>query len=350
MSSSPVSDPSAPPAPPARLEAHVIRNAAGASAEVLNYGGIVVSLRVPDRAGVFADVVLGFAEAERYLGAHPSFGEIVGRIAGRLTAGRLRLPDGSTHQLVLNDGPNHLHGGGAGFGRRFWEVRRVEADSITLHYHSPNGENGYPGALDVELTYTLRADNALVVQTSATSDRVTPLSMAQHSYFNLAGEGSGDALDHQVQIFAEHHIPAADAAMTLSGHLTPVGGTGNDLRQPRRLREVVPQLFGGHGEHYFIRATAAAADAPTRVARVYEEKSGRVLEVSTNECGLQFYTGAKLDGSLIGKSGCAYGPHAGICFEAQGYPDGAHRPELGDILVHPGTPQKRTTIYAFSVA
>lgn len=327
------------------VEKYTLRNAVGGSADIITYGGIITALRMPDRTGKLADVVLGFDTLDAYLAGHPYFGAIIGRIAGRVTAGRLQLPDG-TRQLVLNDGPNHLHGGVTGFDKRVWTVRATTPSSLRLFYHSPDGEEGYPGNLDVTVTYTLSAKNELIVEAHAVSDRATPLSLAQHTYFNLAGEGSGDVLGHDVQILAAAVVPAADGAMTLSGSLMPVVGTGNDFRQPRRLGDALPGLFKAHGENYFIRASASVE--PTPVARVTESGSGRVLEVSTNDCALQFYTGVALDGTLTGKSGRAYSPHHGLCLECQGYPDGTHRPDLGDILVYPGLPQHRTTVYAFS--
>jgi len=339
------------------LKTYTIKNEAGSSADILNYGGIITALRVPDRTGTLGDVALGFAKPEQYFAEPyinnrcPYLGAILGRIAGRVTRGQLRLSDGNVHQLACNDGPNHLHGGVCGLDKCLWEVKHTAPDSITLFYHSADGEEGYPGALDITISYTLRHDNALVVETTAInrSDFPTPLSLSQHSYFNLAGEGSGDVLDHEVQILAERIVPAVDDLMTLSGALTSVAGRADDLRKPRRLGDVVSGLFGEHGAHYFIRSKALTPDWPEVVARAYEPKSGRQLEVSTNDCGMQFYTGVRLDFSCVGKSGLPYGPHAGLCFECQGYPDGAHRPELGDILVHPGTPQRRSTIYAFSV-
>lgn len=331
------------------IAAFTLRNAAGASVEVITYGAIVTALRVPDRAGRLADVVLGFDRLEGYAGSHPYFGAIIGRIAGRLTDGRLILPDG-THALECNHGRNHLHGGRRGFDRRVWTAAPVArpdgADSLRLTYRSPDGEEGYPGNLDVAVTYTLTDRNEFIVESEASTDRVTALSLAQHSYFNLAGEGSGDVRDHEVQVFATEYVPAADAGMTLSGRRTPVAGTANDFTTPRRLGDALAGLFKSHGENYLLRP--AAADAPAPVARVVDPGSGRVLSVASNDCCLQFYTGVSLDGTLTGKSGRPYGPHAGLCLECQGYPDGAHRRDLGDILVHPGTPQRRTTIYAFS--
>lgn len=327
------------------VEKYTLRNAAGSSADVITLGGIITALRVPDRSGALANVVLGFSDLASYVAHNTFFGALAGRIAGRVTKGALALPDGTRH-LVCNDGPNHLHGGLVGFDKRNWSVRAVDAQSISLFYRSPDGEEGYPGTLDVTITYTLTDANALVVESHAVSDRLTPLSIAQHSYFNLAGEGSGDICDHTLQIFATECIPVADVQMTLSGRRVAVIGTPNDFTTPRRLGDALPGLFRQHGEHYFIRSAATTTPAP--IARVTEPRSGRVLEVSTNECGLQFYSGVAIKSTLIGPSGRAYGPHAGLCLECQGYSDGAHRPELGDILVHPGVPQRRQTIYAFS--
>lgn len=333
------------------IEAYTLSNRTGASVDVITYGGIITALRVPDRHGNLGDVVLGFDHLAAYAAGHPYFGAIIGRIAGRVTGGRLILPDG-TRQLAQTNGASHLHGGRVGFDKRIWTARPVTrpdgADSLQLTYHSPDGEEGYPGNLDVTVTYTFTAQNELIMESAATTDRVTPLSLAQHSYFNLAGEGSGPVLDHEVQILATEYVPAADATLALSGRRTAVAGTANDLTTPRRLGDVLPHLFKSHGENYLLRP--AATDRPGMVAQVVEPVSGRVLVVSTNDCCLQFYTGVALDGTITGKSGRPYGRHGALCLECQGYPDGASRPDLGDILVHPGQPQRRTTIYAFSTA
>ena len=333
------------------VEAYTLANAAGASVDVLTFGGIVTSLRMPDRHGRFADVVLGFTGLASYVAGHPYFGAIAGRIAGRVSGGRL-VVEGRVYQLARNDGPNHLHGGHVGLDKRVWTARpmaRVDgADSLQLTYRSPDGEEGYPGTMDLAVTYTLTATNELLVETEAKADRVTPLSLAHHSYFNLAGEGSGTIADHEVQICASEIIPVDDR-LTLSGRRKPVAGSASDFTRPRRLGDALPQLFQAHGDFYLLREHPATPPAkPSLVARVVEPRSGRVLEVHTDESGLQFYTGSALDGTQVGKSGRAYGPHAGLCLECQGYPDATIVPELGDILVHPGQAQRRTTRYAFS--
>jgi len=333
------------------IEAYTLANAAGASAQVVTYGGIVTALRMPDRHGRFADVVLGFNDLAAYVAGHPYFGAIAGRIAGRVRGGRITV-EGRVYQLARNDGSNHLHGGRVGLDKRVWAAhpmpRADGADSLQLTYRSPDGEEGYPGTMDLSVTYTLTATNALLVETEARADRVTPLSLAHHSYFNLAGEGSGTVEGHEVQIFASVIIPT-DEKLTFSGRRESVTGSASDFTRPRRLGDALPQLFQAHGDFYLLREPAAAPPVkPTLTARVVEPRSGRVLEVYTDESGLQFYTGSALDGTQVGKSGRAYGPHAGLCLECQGYPDGASLPALGDILVRPGQPQRRTTHYAFS--
>jgi len=330
------------------VEKYTLTNPAGASLEVITYGGIVTALHVPDREGHMADVVLGFANLDAYVAGHPYFGAIIGRIAGRVSGGLLKV-DGQTHPLVCNQAPNHLHGGNVGFDKRVWTAEPVShpdgADSLRLTYHSPDGEEGYPGNLDIAITYTLTANNEFIIESEATSDQVTPLSLANHSYFNLAGEGSGTIENQHVQIFAEACV-MTDDDMTLSSQRQPVEGTASDFRESRRLGDDLPSLFKSHGENYLLRSSASAN--VTRVARVVDPGSGRTLEVSTNDCCLQFYTGVALEGNLTGKSGKLYVQHGALCLECQGYPEGSSHPELGDNLVHPGTPQRRTTIYAFS--
>lgn len=333
------------------VELHTLANNAGASVDIMTYGGIVTALRVPDRHGKIEDVVLGCDTPGAYLSRHPYFGAIVGRIAGRVCGGRI-LVEGREHRLPCNEGVNHLHGGHVGFDRRLWTAQplpRTDGDaSLRLRYRSPDGEEGYPGALDVAVTYTLTEDNAFMIESEASSDQVTPLALTHHSYFNLAGAGSGSVVDHVVQIHADSFVPTDDA-FSLTGRRESVEGQGNDLRQPRRLGEVLPRLFKRHGDLYLLRPTAASQPAaPTLAARVIEPRSGRVMEVWTDESCLQFYTASELD--IVGKTGCACGSHAGLCLECQGYPEATSQPGFGDILVRPGQAQRRRTVYAFSAS
>ena len=243
---------------------------------------------------------------------------------------------------------NHLHGGIVGFDKRVWTAEPIGPAALRLSYHSPDGEEGYPGALDVAVTYTLTPNNALIVASHATSDRPSPLNLAHHSYFNLAGEANGSIQDHRLQIFADACVET-DGAFTLSGDRTPLDGHPSDFRKARRLGDAMPQLFEAHGGFYPLRARGEAQPAsPTLAARVDEPHSGRRLEVWTDDYGLQLYTASMLDGSLTGKSGTRYGGHHAFCLECQGHPDATRWPDFGDILVYPEKPQRRTTVYAFS--
>jgi aldose 1-epimerase len=333
------------------VEEYTLSNRAGASATVLTLGGIVTSLKVPDREGRSSDIVLGFNDLGSYSAGHPYFGAIIGRIAGRVTAGRIWI-EGQGHVLACNERGNHLHGGLVGLDKRVWTAQplaRASGDaSLRLSYRSPDGEEGYPGAVEIRVTYTLTAKSALIVESEASSDRPTPLSLAHHSYFNLAGEGSGDVLGHEVQILAEEYVPTGES-LVLTDLREGVAGRGADLRTPRLLRDALQGLAAEHGDNYLLRGPGAPQPfGPTLAARVTERGSGRVLEVYTDDSCLQFYTGSMLDGTLVGKSGRPYGRHAGLCLECHGYPNATSVDTFGDILVRPEGPQRRLTIYAFS--
>ncbi len=328
------------------VEAFTLTGSAGASLEFLSYGGIVRSIRMPDRHGSLADVVLGFDNLESYLAGHPYFGAITGRVAGRIPGAQFTV-EGKTYELVKNDGPNHLHGGLRGLDKRVWKVepnvRTDGADSFRLTYRSPDGEEGYPGTAFFCLDYTLTQDNVFLIESEVTTDRLTPVSLTHHSYFNLAGEGSGDIFDHELTIDSGT-VLAVDDLMTPLSRVEPVAGTAADFSSSRRLGDAIPNLFARHGDCYVL----PGGDALHLAARLVEHASGRVLSVSTNEHCLQLYTGVSLDGPSVGKSGRPYLPFAGVCLECEGYPAGVDFPEFGNILVHPGFPQRRATHYAFS--
>lgn len=331
------------------VEAYTLSNASGASVEAITYGGIVTSLRMLDRQGRLIDVVLGFASLAPYLERHPYFGAIVGRVAGRITAGCFTL-DGCRYELARNDGPNHLHGGLAGFDQRLWTAQPLlgtdGAASLRLTYRSPDGEEGYPGTVDVAVTYTLSAENDFIVETEAVTDRPTPFSLTQHSYFNLAGENAGGIAGHRLQIYADEFAPT-DGALTLLGRRVGVEGRSNDFNRPRSLGHAIQDLFQRHGDLYFVRRSRHSPRTYAIAARVIEPTTGLALEVHTTETCVQLYTGSALDGTLIGKSGRPYGPHAGLSLECQGYPDGVNTPELGDIVLRPGQARRSTTVYSF---
>ncbi len=321
------------------------------SLEVMTYGGIVTRLLVPDRHGRLGDVVLGFASLAPYLERHPYFGAIAGRVAGRIAGSRITIGD-ETFVLSANEGRNHLHGGFSGLDRRVWKATLVPREdggpSLRLTYRSPDGEEGYPGNVDLAVTYSLTPDNAFVVETEARSDRPTPVSLTHHSYFNLAGEASGPVADHELQISADEYFPT-DKAMLLPPMAVPVLGEAGDFTCPRRIGDALPHLYQLHGDLYRLRPRARA-DGPRPAARLFAPASGRVLTVSTTETCLQVYTGESLNGSLRGKSGVRYEKHAGLCLECEGFPEALRYPDVDDILVTPGRPQRRETRYAFSLA
>lgn len=327
------------------VERYEASNGAGMSVGVLTYGGIVQSLRVPDASGRAADVVLGFGDLGGYLRGHPYFGAITGRVAGRITGGKIRV-GGREYALARNNGSNHLHGGVTGLDKRIWGAR-AEGPKLVLVYRSPDGEEGYPGNVDFTVTYELTKRGELVIASEAATDQPTPISITNHSYFNLAGEGAGSVENHIVQILADAYVPA-DEELTLGGRRESVDGRPNDLRRPRRLGDVLGGLLLGHGDNYLL--PPAPGGGLREVARVLEPASRREVVVTSDEDCMQFYTGVFLDGSLTGKSGAPYASHAGLCLECQGYPDGLEFPELGAILTMPGHPRRRTTVYRFCVA
>ncbi len=324
--------------------AYELANASGAAVRILNYGGIVQSLHVPDRAGLSCDVVLGGADLAFYLRRHPYFGCLVGRVAGRISGGKLYV-GGQGYALAVNNPPNHLHGGSVGLDRRVWRADPDGDSALLLRYRSPAGEEGYPGNVDFSVTYRLTERNELVMTSESVADEPTPVSLTNHSYFNLAGEGSGPVDNHLLQILADEYVPT-DKSLTLSGERRSVAGEACDLRKPARLADFVPHLHLRHGDNYLL---APRGGEVAVVARLMEPRSGRTLEVRTDEACLQLYTGAYLDGTFVGKSGTRYAAHHGICLECQGYPDGVAHPEFGDLIVRPGQPRLRTIVYAFGV-
>lgn len=331
------------------VELYTLANDRGFSVEIMPYGATVVSIQAPDRDGRIDHVALGFGQLASYVASHPYMGVIAGRVAGRITGAKFTL-DGKTHELVVNDPPNHLHGGQEGFDKKLWSASPVSrpdgANAVRFSHRSVDGEEGYPGTVDVSVTYAVTSDGALVVETEATTDQATPFALAQHTYFNLAGEKSGNIADHEIEIFADSYAPT-DETMTLLGRRESVAGKANDFRTARRIGDALPGLFKSHGDYYFL---SRQTPGELRVAaRVRDPKTGRVLAVSTTEDGVQLYSGASLDeANATGRGGQVYGRFAGFCLECQGYADGANVPALGDIILRPGQPLRQTTIYAFS--
>ena len=324
-----------------------LSNGRGLACDITNYGGIVTAIRVtrPDQSEV--DVVLGFNNLEGYLGPHPYFGTLVGRVAGRISGAKFQL-DGREYPLAANDAPNHLHGGPSGFDKQLWQAEPSSSANeavLRLSYLSPDGDEGYPGNVRVTVTYAVTQKNELVIRYEAETDRATPLSLTNHSYFNLAGEGSGTIEDQVLQVFSDE-IASTDESMTLLGHRAPVTQEVNDFNHPRRLGDAIPVLLNNHGDNHFIRRSSKGELARTAILR--HPASGLTMTTLTTHETVQIYSAAILDGTLLGKSGVPYIKHAGLCLECQGCPGAVHTPALGDIILRPGDRYDHKTVYAFS--
>lgn len=334
------------------VERYTLVNAHGTTVSFMTYGGIVTEIRVPDRAGRPANVVLGFARLEDYLAGHPFFGALAGRYANRIAKGRFVL-DGEEHRLATNGGACSLHGGRVGFDKRVWRAEAVMADgapAVRLAYLSPDGEEGYPGNLDVRVTYGLSDANEFRIDYRATTDRPTVVNLTNHSYFNLAGEGSGDILGHVVRLNAGAYTPV-DPDLIPTGEVAPVAGTPFDFREPvaigARIRMAHPQLARGRGyDHNFV-LDGPHGGAPRLAAEVLEPGSGRTLTVRTTEPGVQFYTGNFLEGRLAGASGRLYRQSDGFCLETQHFPDSPNQAAFPSTVLRPGETWQSTTIFAF---
>jgi aldose 1-epimerase len=339
------------------VDRFVLTNGAGVRVAILNLGGIVQAIEAPDRTGRFANVVLGFATAAAYLTDGPYFGCVAGRYANRIAGGRFTL-DGRAYQLAINNGPNHLHGGIRGFNKHLWEAtERTDGDGlgVELRRVSPDGEEGYPGTLTVAVTYTLNGANALRIDYRATTDAPTILNLTNHAYFNLAGEGTGSVEGHELQLNAGRYTPT-DPTLIPTGELAEVAGTPFDFTSPRpigeRLRDAgSPQIARARGyDHNFVLDRPQPDDgSPVPAARVREPGRGRILEVSTTEPGVQFYSGNFLDGTLAGTSGRAYRQGDGFCLETQHFPDSPNQPGFPSTVLRPGREYRSTTVFAFSV-
>jgi aldose 1-epimerase len=339
------------------VEEYTLTNANGMEVKIITYGGIISSIRVPDRNGELANVALGFDNLGDYETRNPYFGNITGRYANRIANARFTL-DGTEYTLAANNGPNTLHGGTVGFDKRVWQATTVEGDGevgVELTYLSPDGEEGYPGNLAVSVTYTLTDDNELRMDYRATTDAPTVVNLTNHAYFNLAGEGTGSIYDHILMINADTYTPV-DATLIPTGELAPVEGTPFDFRAAKPIgpgqRSAHEQIVLGRGyDHNFVLNRADMEDTSMMLAaRVYEPDSGRFLEVWTTEPGIQFYAGNFLDGTLIGTSGHLYRQSDGFALETQHFPDSPNQPDFPSTVLNPGETYETTTIYKFGAA
>jgi aldose 1-epimerase len=333
------------------IDRYTLKNAHGLEADVITWGAIVTRLVVPDRTGTPGDVVLGFDTLDGYLKEHPYFGAIVGRYGNRIAKGRFTL-NGKTYTLATNNGPNSLHGGLKGFDKQVWTARPVTAadgQAVELSYVSKDGEEGYPGTLTARVTYTLTNSNALRIEYDLASDKDTVANVTNHSYFNLAGQGTGDILSHEAMINADRFTPV-DETLIPTGELRPVAGTPFDFRTPMpigsRITATDEQIKFGKGyDHNFV--VNGEAGSLRHAVRVTEKTSGRVMEVYTTEPGVQFYTGNFLDGSLRGKGGKVYAFRNGFCLETQHFPNSPNTPSFPTTVIRAGEHYKSQTEYRF---
>jgi aldose 1-epimerase len=328
---------------------YTLQNAHGARATISTYGGILTSLLVPDKNGELGNVVLGFDSLsgytdEVYQQEMPFFGALVGRYGNRIKLGKFTL-DGHAYSLPINNAPNSLHGGSAGFHTRVWAADAA-SNSLTLSYVSPAGEEGYPGTLTVTVTYTLTDDNVLRLDYLATTDQPTVLNLTNHSYFNLGYGQVADILGHELHLAADRYTPV-DATQIPTGELAPVAGTPMDFQTPHAIGARIGQVPGGY-DHNWVLADQPQA-RPALAATVYEPTSGRTLAVYTTQPGVQFYAGNSLNGKLTGHGGVVYGKHAGLALETQHFPDSPNHPSFPSTVLRPGETFRSTTEYRFGV-
>jgi len=335
------------------VESFTLRNAHGIEVRAITYGAVIVSLRVPDRAGRLDDIVLGHDDLAGYLRQPSYFGAVVGRYGNRIAKGRFTL-DGKTYTLATNNGPNHLHGGVKGFDKVVWKGESAstpDGASVTFRYTSPDGEEGYPGTLSARVTYTLTDRDELRFEYAATTDKPTVVNLTQHSYFNLTG-GKTDILGHQLTLDADRFTPV-DAALIPLGPLTPVEGTPFDFRKPTAIGARIGQddeqlrRGGGYDHNFVVNRTG---EGLVHAARVVDPVSGRTLDVQTTEPGVQFYSGNFLDGTVTGKGGVVYKKRWALCLETQHFPDSPNQPTFPSTVLRPGQEYRSKTVLTFGVA
>ena len=327
------------------ISEYTLSNPSGVSTSILTWGGIVRTILVPDKNGKVADVVLGFDDLPPYEERHPYFGTITGRFANRIAHGRFTL-DGTTYSLATNNGPNHLHGGLIGFDRVVWNAKTSTTPtsaSLMLSHVSPDGAEGYPGAVTVEVTYTLASDNSLTLSYTASTTKATPINLTNHSYFNLAGHSSGNVLKQTLTIAADRYVPVDETSIPV-GPLQKVASTPFDFTTTHEIGARISEVGIGYDHNYVLSDTPRPLNF---TARAVDPSSGRYLEILTTEPGVQLYTGNYLDGSLTGKSDAVYKKHAGFCLETQHFPDSVNQPSYPSTILRPGETYSSTTVMKF---
>lgn len=337
-----------------QVQIFTLSNSNGFEARIMTYGGIIVSLKAPDKNGNLGDVVHGFDSLDGYLGEHPYFGALIGRYGNRIARGQFKIDD-RTYALATNNDFNHLHGGLKGFDKVVWAAKPFENSAgagVELTYVSPDGDQGYPGELAATVTYTLGGENELRIDYHATTNKPTVLNLTNHSYFNLSGDGRATVLDHELTLEADHYTPI-DSTLIPTGKLEGVGGTPFDFRQATkigaRINDKGEQIANGLGyDHNFVVRRSTTSELEL-AARVHEPTSGRVLEVLTTEPGVQFYSGNFLDGAVVGKSGVDYPRRSALCLETQHFPDSPNQKNFPSTVLRPGQTYESTTVFRFSV-
>lgn len=328
------------------VELYTLTNKNGLVAKITNYGGILTELHVPDKAGQNGNVVLGFATLDKYVAGHPFFGATTGRVANRIGKARFTL-DGKEYKLAANNGPNTLHGGKVGFDKKVWDAEAVETKngpSVKLQYVSPDGEEGFPGTLTTTVIYTLTNDDELKIDYKATTNNPTIVNLTNHSYFNLAGDGNGNILDHELMLNADKYT-VFDATQIPTGEIKSVEGTPLDFRKPTPIGARIAQVEGGYDHNFVLNGKSGAMKL---CARVRDPASGRVMEIRTTEPGVQLYTANGLDGKITGVSGKPYLQYGAFCLETQHYPDSVNHPEFPSVILRPGQTYHTVTVHKFS--
>jgi aldose 1-epimerase len=336
------------------VDLYELTNTQGVRAAITNYGGIIVSLLVPDKEGTLADVIVGHETLQGFLEANLYFGALIGRFGNRIAGGKFTLND-VEYTLAQNDGQNHLHGGIKGFDKKMWKAQEIRDENnpgLKLTCVSADGEEGYPGTLSVTVVYTLMEENALRIDYSAITDKDTIVNLTNHTYFNLAGTGNGNVLNHDLMLNADRFTPV-DETLIPTGELRSVKGTPMDFTQPTaigvRITDEYDQLHFGPGGYDHNWVINASEESLAFAARVYEPATGRLMDIYTTEPGIQFYSGNFLDGSIAGKGGQIH-QHNGFCLETQHFPDSPNKPDFPSTVLKSGETYTSTTIYKFSVS
>ncbi len=335
-----------------KVEQYTLKNSSGLQVDIITYGGRITSLKTPDKNGAFENVVLGFDNLAHYEKDNPFFGALIGRYGNRIGGAKFSL-DNTTYQLAKNDGDNNLHGGVKGFDKKVWEAKTKESTtsvSLLLTYVSPHGEEGFPGTLTTNVTYTLNNDDSLEVLYEATTDKRTVVNLTQHAYFNLSGDFSNTILDHELEIRADHYVPV-DGGLIPTGVLESVEGTPFDFREAKVIgqditKENTQLQLGGGFDHCWVLNDQQAGFR--RVAAAYHPGSGRYLEVFTDEPGIQFYSGNFLDGTLPAPNGGTYAKRSGLCLETQHYPDSPNQSQFPSVTLEPGEKYSTKTTFKLS--